>query len=157
MLFTRYMDNTYVGFCNVPESLLLAVRHFVEIFQHILYELPFKGEPESQFLNWGKCSVMCIDTLFLTMKRVPPVEPFFNPEMWESWPERWSPNCPLVLQSMIPALVHRALQLCNSTRCRGHNIRGLVLGFGYKHYKWEWSYMPPTCRLRALHLESLCD
>ena len=148
-----------MGFCNVPESLLLAVRHFVEIFQHILYELPFKGEPESQFLNWGKCSVTCIDTLFLTMKRVPPVEPFFKPQMWESWPERWSPNCPLVLQSMIPALVHRALQLCNSnsTRCRGHNIRGLVLGFGYKHYKWEWSYMPPTCRLRALHLESLCD
>ena len=157
MLFTRYMDNTYLGFCKVPESLLPAVRHFVEIFQHILYEVPFKWEPESQFLNWGECSVMCTDTLSLTMKGVPPVEPFFNPEMWDRWPDRWSPNCPLVLQSMIPALVHKALQLCNSTQCRGHNIRGLVLGFGYKHYKWEWWYMPLTCRLRALHLESLCD
>ena len=58
---------------------------------------------------------------------------------------------------MIPAIVHKALQFCNSTQCRGHNIRGLVLGFGYKHYKWEWWYMPLTCRLRALHLESLCD
>ena len=66
-------------------------------------------------------------------------------------------NRPLVLQSMIPALVHKALQLCNSTKCRGHNIRGLVLGFRYKHYKWEWWYMPLTCRLRALHLELLCD
>ena len=54
---------------------------------------------------------------------------------------------------MILALVHKALKLCNSTQCRGHNIRGLVLGFGYKHYKWEWWYMPLTCRLRALHLE----
>ena len=54
VLFTRYMDNTYLGFCNVPESLLPAVRHFVEIFQHILYEVPFKWEPESQFLNWGE-------------------------------------------------------------------------------------------------------
>ena len=119
--------------------------------------MPFKWEPESQFLNWGECSVMCTDTLSLTMKGVPPVEPFFNPEMWDRWPDRWSPNCPLVLQSMIPALVHKALQLCNSTQCRGHNIRGLVLGFGYKHYKWEWWYMPLTCRLRALHLESLCN
>ena len=157
VLFTRYMDNTYLGFCNVPEPLLPAVRHFVEIFQHILYEVPFKWEPESQFLNWGECSVMCTDTLSLIMKGVPPVEPFFNPEMWDRWPDRWSPNRPLVLQSMIPALVHKALQLCNSTQCRGHNIRGLVLGFGYKHYKWEWWYMPLMCRLRALHLESLCD
>ena len=82
------------------------------------------------------------------------MEPFFNPERCDRWPDYWSPHCPLVLQSMIPALVHKALQLCNSTQCRGHNIRGLVLGFGYKHYKWEWSHM---LRLRALHLESLCN
>ena len=57
-----------------------------------------------------------------------------------------SPNCALVLQSMIPALVHKALQLRNSTQCRGHNIRGLVLSFEYKHYKWESWYMTLTCR-----------
>ena len=51
VLFTGYMDNTYLGFCNVPESLLQAVRHFIEIFQHILYEVPFKWETESHFLN----------------------------------------------------------------------------------------------------------
>ena len=109
------------------------MRHFVEIFQHIFYEVPFKWEPASQFLNWGECSVMCTDTLSLTMKGVPPVELVFNPEMWDTWPDRWSPNSPLVLQSMIPAPVHKALQLYNSTQCRGHNIRGLVLGLGYKH------------------------
>ena len=55
MLAERDIDNAYweLGFCNVPESLSPAVRHFVEIFQHILYEVPFKWEPESQFLNWG--------------------------------------------------------------------------------------------------------
>ena len=58
---------------------------------------------------------------------------------------------------MIPAFVHKALQLCNSTHCRFHNFRGLVLGFGYKRYKWEWWYMPLTCRLQALNLKSLCD
>ena len=96
VLFTRYMDNTYLGFCNVPGTLLPAVRNFVEFFQHILYEVPFKCEPESQFLNWGECSVMCTDRLSLTMKGVLPVEPFFNPEMWHRWPDRGWPNCPLV-------------------------------------------------------------
>ena len=157
VLFTRYMDNTYHGFCNVRGTLLQAVRHFIEIFQHILYEVLFKWEPESQFLNWGACSVMCTDTLSLTMMGVPPVEPFFNPEMWHRWPDRWSTNCALVLQSMIPALVHKALQMCNSTKCRDHNVGGLVLRFGYKHYKWEWWYMPLTCRLQALNLNSLRD
>ena len=99
---------------------------------------------------------MCTDTLSLTMKGVPPVEPFFNPQMWDGWPDRWSPNCPLVWQSMIQALVHKVLQLCNSTKCRDHNVRGRVLGFGYTHYKWEWSYMPLTCRLQALNFKSLC-
>ena len=79
VLFTRYMDNNYLGFCNVPKSLLPAVRHFVEIFQHILYQVPLKWEPESQFLNWGESSVMCTDTMSPTMKQVPPVEPFFSP------------------------------------------------------------------------------
>ena len=154
---TRYMDNTYLGLCNVLESLLMALRHFVGIFQHILYEMPFKWEPESKFLNLGECSVMCAHTLSLIMKGVPPVGPLFNPEIWDRFPDNWSPNCLLVLQSMIPALVHKTLQLCNSTQCWGHNIRGLVLGFGYKHYKSEWWYMPLTCRLGALHLELLCD
>ena len=157
VLFTTYMDNTYLGFCNVLGTLLPAVRHFVEIFQHILYEVFFKWEPESQFLNWGKCSVICTDTSSLTMKRVPPVKPIFNSDMLDGWPDRWSPKCLLVLQSMIPALVHKALQLCNSTQCRGHNVRGLVLGFVYKHYRWEWWNMPLTGRLQALKWKWLWD
>ena len=138
VLFTRYMDNTYLGFCNVLGNLLPAVRHFVENFQHILYEVPFKWDPESQFLKWGECSVMCTDTLSLIMKGVPRMELFCNPEMWDRSPDHCSPNCPLVLQSGIPALVHKALQLCNRTQCHGQKIKGLVLGFGYKQYKWGW-------------------
>ena len=138
-------------------TILPAARQFIEIFQHILYDVSLKWEPESQLLNWGKCSVMCNDTLSLTMKGVPPVQPFFNPELCDKWRDRWSPNCPLVLQIMIPALVHKALRFCNSTKSRDHNVRGLVLGFGYKHYKWEWWYMPLTCRVQALNLKSLCD
>ena len=66
-------------------------------------------------------------------------------------------NCVLVLQSMVPALVHKLVSLCNTTECREWNIRGLVLGFGYIKYKWEWWYMPLKCRLSTLGLVQLCD
>ena len=42
----------------------------------------------------------------------------------------------LVLQSMMPALVHKAVTLCNTTQCRAYNGCGLVLGFGYNKYRW---------------------
>ena len=60
-----------------------------------------------------------------------------------------SPNCALVLQSMLLVLVHKSLTLCNSTQCRDFNVRGIVLSFGYKKYKWEWWYMPLRCRLQS--------
>ena len=134
VLFTKYMDNTYLGFCNIPHSISAAVHPFVEVFQDILYSMfPLNGNPRASFYSGAK-------------------QWFFNPEMWD----RWSPNCAPVLQSMVPALVHKSLTLCNSTQCRNHNMRGIVLGFGYKHYKWEWWYIPLKCRLQALGLDNLC-
>ena len=59
VLFTKYMDNTYLGFYNIPDNILTVVCHFIEVFQHMLYQVPFKWEPGGQFLNWGECSVMC--------------------------------------------------------------------------------------------------
>ena len=62
VLFTRYMDTTYLAFCNVPNRLHGTIRHFIELFQDILYQVPFKWEPEGQFLHWGECAVMCNQT-----------------------------------------------------------------------------------------------
>ena len=54
-----------------------------------------------------------------------------------------------------PCIVHKALQLCNSTQCRDQNVKAPVLGFGYKHYKWL--YLPLKCRLTDIGLHALCD
>ena len=35
-------------------------------------------------------------------------------QLWRQWPDPWSPNCPSVLQSMIPALVHKTFLLHGS-------------------------------------------
>ena len=42
--------------------------------------------------------------------------------------------------------------------CHGHqglNIEGVVTGFGYKTYRWEWWYMPLKCTLDSLGLQAL--
>ena len=59
MSFTKYMDNTYLGFCNIPNLICGVVCRFVEVLQNILYHVPFKWEPEGQVLHWGECAVMC--------------------------------------------------------------------------------------------------
>ena len=53
---------------------------------------------------------MCTkDTLSLTPKGVPPVEPFYDTSMWDCWADQRSPNSALVLLSMVCALVHKAM------------------------------------------------
>ena len=123
--------------------------------------------------------MMCTsNTLTLTLKGIPPLPPFYDKSLWDRWLDRWSMNCALVLRSMVPALVHKLVSWCNTTECCEWNIRGLVLGFGYKKYKfihsfilwrliprlgkskkykWEWRCMPLKCRRSALGLVQLCD
>ena len=96
-------------------------------------------------------------TLTLSLKGVPPVAPFFSTAVWDRWPDQWSPNCAVVLQSMVPALVHKSLGLCIHALCREYNIRAIAMGCGYKKYKWVWWYLPLKCRLEGLGLLDLCE
>ena len=50
VLFTGYMDDTYLAFCNVAMHLHATIRYFIEPLQDILYQVPFKWEPEGRFL-----------------------------------------------------------------------------------------------------------
>ena len=79
----------------------------------------------------------------------------FDPIFGDRWLDHWSPSCGLALQSMVPALVLKALMFA---LCRGHQglkIEGVVTGFGYKVYRWEWWYMPLKCMLDSLGLQAL--
>ena len=69
IVLTRYMDNTYIAFCNMPAHLLGVSQQFLVQLQAELYQVPFKWEPEGQFLHWGECRVSCTPThLSLTLK-----------------------------------------------------------------------------------------
>ena len=155
ILLTRYMDNTYVAFCNIPREVLGVARLFLVRLQQELYQVPFKWEPEGQFLSWGECNVSCTPTLSLTLKgfRID----FLDPSVWDRWPDRWSPSCPLVLRSMVPALVLKSILFALCRADQSLNVRGVVTGFGYKKYQWTWWYMPLRCRLQALGLPGLCE
>ena len=63
----------------------------------------------------------------------------------------------MVLQSMVPALVQKALGLCSDALCREHNIKVLAMGCGNKKYLWEWWYLPLKCRLEGLGVGTLCE
>ena len=145
ILLTHYMDNTYVGFCNIPQHVLGVARQFLVHLQQALYQVPFKWEPEGQFLSWGECCVSCTPTLSLTLKGFRPG--FFDPSVWDRWLDRWSPSCALVLQSMVPALVLKSIMFALSRANQSLNVEGVVTRFGYKGYQWSWWYMPLKCRL----------
>ena len=105
-----------MAFCNVPQELVRVARSFLVHLQQALYQVPFKWEPEGQFLHWGGCCVSCMPTrLSLSLKGFQPH--FFDPAVWDRWPDRWSPSCCLVLQSMVPAL---ALKSLTFALCRQH-------------------------------------
>ena len=97
----------------------------------------------------------CTPTLSLTLKGFRC--DFFDPGVWDRWPDRWSPSCPLVLRSMVPALVLKSIMFALCRADQSLNVQGVVTGFGYKKYQWAWWYMPLRCRLQALGLQGLCE
>ena len=76
ILLTRYMDNTYVVFCNIPQQVLYMARAFLVSVLKVLYQAPFKWEHEGRSLSWGECCVLCVSCmptcLSLSLKRFMP-------------------------------------------------------------------------------------
>ena len=130
-------------------------RQFLVQLQAELYQVPFKWEPEGQFLHWGEACVLCTPRA-----PSPSFKGFtlhsFDPRIWDRWSDRWSPSCCLVLQSMVPALVMKTLMLAVCWAHQALNIEGIVTGFRYKGYNWSWWFMPLKCRLQGLGLGQLC-
>ena len=66
--------------------------------------------------------------------------------MWKRWRDRWAPNCPLVLQSMVPSLVNKVL--CSAPFFIIVNLQALIEVCGYKSYLWAWWWLTihaPLC------------
>ena len=153
-ILSRYMDNNYVCLFNVPEDSIDAVRELLKRFFATIYCIPMKWEPEGPSVTWCEGSLSTAGSLVL--KGVPhsPLSPQDICAMWARWPDRWSPNCPLVLQSMLPSIVNKALVLCSAPFFRVLNIQALVQGCGFKSYPWAWWWITLRVRLRTLGLVS---
>ena len=146
------MDNNYIGVINVSACHLDAVRTFLASFYSVLYDLPMKWEPEGETISWCEASLSTDSSL--TLKGVPhtPLGPDDVCEMWHRWPNRWSPNCRVVLQSMLPSLIRKSIIFCSSPGERLLNLEAVVQGCGFKSYPWAWWWMPLRVRLKDLGL-----
>ena len=59
-------------------------------------------------------------------------------QLWDKWVGASPPNVAFTRKSRVPTLVGKAATLSSSTRARMINLRNIVMGFGYKKYKWKW-------------------
>ena len=150
VLLTRYMDNNYIALLNIPPATDDALRTFFCLFHSTLYDIPMKWEPDGSTVTWCEA---CLSTQGdLLLNRVPAHTDLKCPTMcpmWTRWPDRWSPGCPIILQSFVPALVLKSITLCSSAVTRERNLQAVVQGCGYKRYPWKWWWL----RLRV----KLCD
>ena len=68
------------------------------------------------------------------------------------WPDVWSPSCPNVQQSMIPALALKTYQLRGAMATLESNVRTAVQGRGVKTYTWTWWWQPLRTKLKRWNL-----
>ena len=119
------MDNNYIALLNSlrPPATDDALRSFFCLFHSTVYDVPMEWELDGSTVTWSEA---CLSTQGgLLVKGVPtqtnPQYPTMCP-MWTRWPDRWSPRCPIVLQSFSPALVFRSITSCSSAVPRERNL-----------------------------------
>ena len=103
--------------------------------------------------DWCDTRLLTAPSLDLCIKGVP-ITAVAGPavHLWRRWPDAWSPNCPSVLKSMIPGLVHKTVQLHGSHVSLEANVQCIIQGCGFKDYKWVWWWMHIPVRFKSLNL-----
>ena len=156
MLQIRYMDNAHLTLCNVPTHTHKQVLKFVEILHQTVYNIKMKWETTGVHTDWCDARLSSLPRPNLTVKGVP-CTPCSTPatSLWDRWPDRWSPNCPTVLGSMIPALTGKSMTLAGDRHAISCNVRTIVQGCGYKHYQWKWWWQHIRVRFKSRGLVDL--
>ena len=142
VLLTRYMDNNYIALFNIPPVTDDALRTFFCLFHSTVYDIPMKWEHDGSTVTWCEASLTTQGDLLLkgVAAHSNPHCPAVCPT-WSRWPDRWSPGCPIVLRSFIPALVLKSNTLCSSAVTRDRNLQTVIQGCGYKGYPWKWWWL----------------
>ena len=147
---TRYMDNAYVSLGNIPTNTETQLALFLEILHQAIYDIPMKWETTGVTADWCDTRLLTNPSIDMCIKGVP-ICSGTGPtvKLWRRWPDPWSPNCPSVLQSMIPALTHKTFLLRGSPGSLEANVRCIVQGCGFKGYKWSWWWPHIRVRFKA--------
>ena len=150
VLLSRYVDNRYITVVDVPLHVISSLVKFLDIFLSALYELPLKWETSPEgYVTWCEASIHMIkDSPKLLMKGVK-WQPLYRAsclvgdlELWDRWVDASSSNVEFALKSRVPTLIGKVATLCSSTEATMINLRSIVMGFGYKGYKWRWWWRP---------------
>ena len=115
------------------------MRTCLRALQTVLYRVVSKWEPEGPVLSWGEFPVVCCPAcLSLHLKGAEGVRgDLRSRELWDFWPDWWSLKCPMVLQSMVPALVWNSLTSSSNNVTMAGSVCTIVAGFGCQRYLWE--------------------
>ena len=142
VLFSRYRDNVYIAFINIPEILSSQVRRLIAIVLQQIYKIPLKWEPHGVAVTWGEASLVPDGTGFsFTRKGIVRDLSLYDPTApveWTQWVDRYSPNARTVWRSHFPSVVLKSGWYALSLRDLRLNIRSLIWGMGFHSYPKSW-------------------
>ena len=142
VLFSRYRDNVYIAFINVPPCMNSQVCSSVAVVLRCIYGIPLKWEPHGTSVTWGEASLTsCGDGFSLTCKGIVRDLSLYDPAAlgeWTRWVHRFSPNARTVWRSQFPSIVLKSIWYALSMNDLRLNVPSLIWGMGYHSYPKRW-------------------
>ena len=142
VLLTRYKDNTYIVFVNVPEHCLKMLRF---CFLRAIYGIPMKWEPEADPRKWGVEEIH-IGEFGPSLTRKGAVDPrrlFYPPKgtkprlldcEWDSWIPAYWQNARLIVPTRVPAILNDSLWFACPHGDIFTSIASLSFGLAFMDY-----------------------
>ena len=141
VLLSRYRDNLYMIFANIPEDILPTVRFFVAALLRSTYGIALKWEIHDSVVVWGEGAISCpFQGRLLSLLRKGAsrtLEEAIHGEHLK-WIHPASPNARYVWRSQLPALFTKSIWYAWSTDDLVTNLRSLVWNLILKGYPVGW-------------------
>jgi len=149
VILTRYKDNTYIFFVNIPEAHRLLLRHCVFCLLVAIYGIPMKWEPEACPQKWGVAQVYLRENgPSLTRKGAVAPSHLAHPPPycgagaldveWANWIPAYSPNARLIVKTRVPAILNDSLWFACTKEDIYMNISSLSFGLATLGYPLSW-------------------
>ena len=146
VLLSRYRDNIYMAFANIPRPIRPAVQFACAALLRTIYQLPLKWEEHGAAVVWGEGMIRTglpgIGFSLLRKGTSSCLQQVVEGE-WRRWVHPLSPNAQLVWRSLLPALFSKSLWYAWSAQDVIDNLQSLVWNLvlgGYPQSWWKPSF-----------------